>query len=143
MAGLANGTVIVARSIIVVVVVEVVLSATEGRGTATALPGRRLALAEEPLCFLLRLAEGRLGQCRDRSGCPSSLAPTDGGGGVTEQLVAIDLDKLPVKMVTCDRLRRGRRMVTALASQGQRPRGPRLVPRRTCEGRTTLRLGCF
>lgn len=57
---MAGGTSVVVR--VVVVVVGVVPPAAEGQWGATTLSDRRLALAEEPLYFLLRCMEGRLGQ---------------------------------------------------------------------------------
>lgn len=51
---------------------------------------------EEPLHFLPRRANGRLGQCPPRPGSPA-LAPASDGGVVAEQPLLPDLGELPVE----------------------------------------------
>lgn len=89
-AGLAGGT---GTSVAVRAVVGVVLPAAEGRRGATTLLGRRLALVEEPLRFLLCCEEGHRGQRRPWPG-NLALAPSGGGVGLTERLLLDDLGKL-------------------------------------------------
>lgn len=92
MAGLARGTTVVVRADLIVV--EVVLPAAEGRGGAAALLGGRMALAEEPLHFLMRRVEGQRDQHRPLPGI----------------LALADLGELLVEVASsppCGRLRSG------------------------------------
>lgn len=98
MAGLAGGTFVTVRAVIVVVVFGVVLPVAEGRVAVTALPGRPPGAHRGTAP--LRRAKGGRGQCQPWP-WSLALAPVGDGGDVSlaEIPLLIDLSELPAEAV--------------------------------------------